>query len=336
MLNTTLSHLYGAVVAARNRRFDAGKADVKRVAARVISVGNVSAGGTGKSPVVQMIARELATHGIRTAIVSRGYGRKSKGEVIVSDGRTIFTDAASAGDEPQMHAEWAVRSGLHVPVIVNKRKAAAAETAVTSFTTEAVVVDDGFQHRQLHRDCDVVLLDRATLVCPFLLPVGQLREPLTALRRADVICCMGGVSVEEAQAAVPHEYTAQALFVEIETRAAAPVIILGEVNVLKERLYAVSGIAHPHRFTCSLQTQGLTIADVKTFPDHHRYTQRDVDALLNAVLRLDCKAIISTEKDVVKLKHFAASFEQQNIALVVLPLECVIGSGIEDFHSILL
>lgn len=337
---TLLSSIYGAFVAARNRRFDAGRAEVARVAARVVSVGNLAAGGTGKSPFVQLVVRDVATHGLQTAIVARGYGRRSTGEVIVCDGVAVLADADSAGDEPLMHAEWSLRSGLRVPVVVNERKFVAAESAVTRFAAQVVVVDDGFQHRQLHRDCNIVLLDRATLDRPQLLPAGRLREPLTALRRADVLCCMSGVSASEVRAAVPSEYIDHAVIVEVASHTLAPVAVVGEPwwnseGWLERSLYAVSGIAKPERFYGSLQSQRFAVAGTRVFRDHHRYTQRDVDAIIEAALRLGCEAVITTEKDAVKLKSFAATFATRGLILSVLPLECQITSGAEEFFALL-
>ncbi|MDQ1266970.1 MAG: tetraacyldisaccharide 4-kinase, partial [Bacteroidota bacterium] len=179
---SALSKIYGAAVVWNNKRFDSGSIIPVKCKAPVISIGNISAGGSGKTPFTIMLTKEIIRMGYRPAIVGKGYKRKSRGLKIVSDGIEIFTNPVEAGDEMFMLAER-----LRVPVIVHDTKAEAALVADNRFKPDVIIIDDGFQHRGLYRDLDIVLLDAASLERPYLLPKGRLREPLSSLNRADII-----------------------------------------------------------------------------------------------------------------------------------------------------
>lgn len=324
-----LSGLYGWVVGRRNRRFDEGRMTGVRVSVPVISVGNLSVGGTGKTPFVHYVVRELLGLGKRAAVVSRGYGRKSHGQVIVSDGSRVLASVQEAGDEVLLHAET-----LPVPVIADADRVAGAQAAIKHFQVDAIVLDDGFQHRRLARDCDIVLLDRPTLDRPVLLPVGRLREPLSALTRAHVLCGVGGVS----QADIPEVYCRTALCIEARTVAGVMTDVQSHETVEPEHVgvpLVVSGIARPERFYASLAERGFSTEQRLSFADHYEYRIRDVETMLRLCHLHGCTSIVTTGKDAVKLRDFIPEFEKQGVRMLVLPIETVLATGHEQFQQVL-
>ena len=184
-IGVLLKHVYTAIVSLRNTCYTRGIFQARRLPCTVISVGNIVVGGTGKTPAVIAIAKQLQADGVRVAILLRGYKRQSREKItIVTDGEKRFCTAAESGDEADMMA----RLLPGIPIIVGRHRYAAGQLAITRFKSEVLLLDDGFQHRQLHRDVDIVTIDATR---PFntgqLLPAGTLREPVTALRRADML-----------------------------------------------------------------------------------------------------------------------------------------------------
>ena len=192
-----LSWLYGLVMSARNMVFDAGLLRVRSAGVPVIAVGNMTAGGTGKTPLVEWLVGELQAQGVRPAVVSRGYGRASRGVVAVSDGVRLLATALEAGDE----AVQVATKFPAVPVVVGERRVDAARAAVERFSADVLVLDDAFQHRYLRRDLDIVILDaRVDVTRERMLPAGRRREPLRGLGRAGLLAFS---KLAEGQADVP-------------------------------------------------------------------------------------------------------------------------------------
>ena len=183
-----LSWVYGAVIAARNAAFDTGIFRCRSAGVPLIAVGNMTAGGTGKTPVVEMLVRLLRQRGVSPGVISRGYGRTGRGVVVVADRECVYADAGTGGDEPVQIA----RKFPGVPVVVGERRFEAAVTAVRRCGAQVIISDDGFQHRWLHRDCDLVVVDGSSdLAAEPLLPAGVRREPMRALRRAHMVALTG-------------------------------------------------------------------------------------------------------------------------------------------------
>jgi tetraacyldisaccharide 4'-kinase len=327
-LLTLASHGYGAVVAARNAAYDAGLLRVHRLACRVICVGNLTAGGTGKTPTVLALAQAFLQAGARPCIVLRGYGGARAEPSVVSDGRRVLLDWRQAGDEAVLLATRLPP----VPVVTGADRVAAGRLALRQFGPDAILLDDGFQHRRLHRDVDLVLLDGAD---PFgggrLLPRGRLREPLRALRRAhgvvvthaDRVADAGplgeairGLSGGAAQAWAHH-------------RAACLVEMKGGAEEALERLegrkvLAACGIARPGRFLDTLRGLGALVAGAKVFPDHHAFTEDDRRAVADAASAAGAEWVVTTEKDAVRLAG-EADFGRPAFALRIA-LEIVRGA----------
>ena len=319
------SFLYRAGVGLRNLLYDTGALRTQKATCRVISVGNIMIGGTGKTPMVIMLARMLKECGWRPAVLSRGYGGKRKEEVgIVSDGRRILMDPHEAGDEPVLIA----RSIPAVPVIVATDRVRAGRVAVERYGTDVLVLDDGFQHRRLARDIDIVLLDG---VQPFgngfLLPRGGLREPRSGLRRADVVILTAAGRSDDP---VLGRYYSGPVF----TARRRPVgLVRGRAHetcttdcLSGKRVCAFSGIAHPRSFRDTLVPLCGAITSFLPFPDHHIYTAADIDYIRKAFGDSGAEVLVTTEKDGMKLRRFGDFFE--GIYLLRIEMEIMDQQGI--------
>jgi len=306
MMRKLLQRLYGLIIDRRNRQFNDRTRPVVRVTVPVISVGNVSAGGTGKSPAVQMIVRMLQNHGYRPAIVLRGYRRRSRGLLVVHGGAHMLASVDSAGDEAYMHA-----TTLGVPVVVSNDKVEAAAHAAGCLPCDVIVVDDGFQHRALHRSTDIVLVDEATLHGS-LLPVGRLREPLASLRRATIVLCSDEKLIDKTRS-----------FCEHSTIVTHTTVVLQCDVPTSKSVIMVSGIAHPDRMRRALEQAGYTIAERLAYPDHHRYRTRDLWNIRDAALRHNA-VVVTTEKDIAKIQMAHTSNELQNIDIHVARIQMAI------------
>lgn len=312
---------YAWVVASRNRSFDSGKSVIRRVAVPVVSVGNLSVGGTGKTPLVAWLAQWFLDRGVRVALVSRGYG-------------------AAAGEANDEARELALRLP-DVPHLQNRDRHAAAQQAIERHGAQLILLDDAYQHRRLHRDLDIVLLDGLD---PFggerLLPRGLLREPLANLSRADVVVLTRADLVEEESRETirrrVQQFAPHALWLEAGVRvdrllrhcclpatanqtvsdglfpAMPPAETLSADTLSTDTLSAetlrglpvgaFSGIGNPAGFRRTLEGLEATIVGWREFPDHHRFDAKDLDLLDAWSAELTAaQAIVCTRKDWVKL-----------------------------------
>lgn len=288
-----LSTIFGGGVAIRNALYDRRILQVKKLARPVVSIGNISVGGSGKTPFVIALGQLLATRGIPFDVLSRGYGRSST-EIAVVDPNGSPGDF---GDEPLLIAKK-----LQAPVIVGADRYQAGLLAEKKFSSKLHLLDDGFQHRHLHRDFDIVLLP-AEDQAGSLLPTGRLREPITALNRADAIV------LTDSQVQPPGAKSIWRVRRVIELPATAGKTI------------AFSGIARPRQFIESLKSSRMEIAGTITFRDHHRYQQRDIDRLLALKKQTGAESFITTEKDLINLGTLSSQLTPLHIAELRIELE---------------
>jgi tetraacyldisaccharide 4'-kinase len=275
-----LTPLYRAAVTAKNAGYDRGWITPKRLRWPVVSVGNLSVGGAGKTPLVIRLAQLLAERGLAVDVLSRGYGRSSREvERVDAEG-----DASRFGDEPLLIARAA-----GVPVYVGASRYAAGLLAERETGGKGVhLLDDGFQHRQLARDADIVVV-HASDFAERLLLAGRLREPLSALRRTSVIV------LRSEDAALEREVR--------ELGVEAPVWWQHRRLTVKarERAIAFCGIARPEEFFAGLRALGLELAGARAFRDHHRYDDTDMEDLLRMRRETGAGVCVTTEKDLVRL-----------------------------------
>lgn len=295
-----LTPLYRLGLALRERRLASGREPIRRLRLSAISIGNLSTGGAGKTPLVIALARALSARGIAVDVLSRGYGRRSSTAARVDPAGP----AEDYGDEPLLIARSA---GVPVYVAAQRYDAGLlAESEIAASGPAIHLLDDAFQHRQLHRNVDILLVNRSDLH-DRLLPAGNLREPLTAMRRASVI-------------AIPADDPA----FESDLRARGwqgPVWRIRrrmEIPHLDGPVLAFCGIARPAQFFAGVQSAGTRIAARRAFPDHHRYTQADLDRLAEKARAAGAVALLTTEKDAVRLESLRAPLQ---ICTVVLRTE---------------
>ncbi len=308
-----LAALYGIPIRARNWLYDHNLLHRKTLPRPVISIGNVTVGGTGKTPVVILVANRLASQGLRVAVLSRGYRRQSAREpLLVSDGRSMLATPADSGDEPRLIAERCPG----VIVAVGGDRYRAGRWVLDQFPVDCFVLDDGFQHRRLHRSVDLVLLDATDLAgMAGLLPAGRLREPLTGLARASGIMVtrvegaphwrntLGPLLTRYAprQAVMQVRFTAEAV-VDVATGA------LQEIGVLNGKSGLLfSAVANPNSFRLLASQCGLRILEERVYTDHYSYTERDVNEVLALAKSRCADVILTTEKDATKVAPYLSA-----------------------------
>lgn len=281
-----LSPLYGAGLRAKDALRAIGLLPTRRLGWPVLSVGSISAGGAGKTPVVIALAKLLRADGRTVDVLSRGYGGRSNQVTRVD---LAVPDAASRfGDEPSLIAA----SGVPIWVGADRYAAGTAAEQASAPASGIHLLDDGFQHRRLLRALDIVLLTAEDLA-DSLLPAGNLREPLSALCRADVVL----LREEERDSVEPRLRRC--------LRSEIPVFLIRRMlhvpSAAANSLFAFSGIARPNNFLHMLNSCGLRVIDSHAYPDHHRYTARDMDSLAQRLRSSGAQAFITTEKDAVKI-----------------------------------
>jgi tetraacyldisaccharide 4'-kinase len=325
-----LSSVYGAAAAWRRHWYDGDPARRRRLRQPVVSVGNLSVGGSGKTPIVAHLARLLLEHGERPAILSRGYGRHKPrdGVTVVSDAAAVLASVGSAGDEPLMLA----RALPGVPVLVGASRYLSGRLAEDKLGATVHLLDDGFQHLELRRDVDLLVIDERDLNDQPL-PAGRLREPLTMAARADAALVN---SVDDSAAARLGYALGLSTCFRVERTIGIPYPIAGAggsnerapewtprrsdrrgggVVPTADRVLATAGISRPERFFADLASAGWNVIGAIRFPDHHWFTNRDVKRLTAAARAADA-IVMTTEKDAVRL----AARDLGTLAVAAVPL----------------
>lgn len=304
-LLTPAASLYRAGLALRRLKFRIGVGGPQSAGAPVVSVGNLTVGGTGKTPAALWLAERLRRDGLRPAIVTRGYGGKLERRVVtVADERGPLFSVDEIGDEATLLAER-----FRGPVVCGADRVAAAREAVGAHRASVVVLDDGFQHWRLERDFDLVLVDgQSGFGNGSLLPAGPLREPLHALKRADAIVVTKSAGVGALAPALERHARGVPVFA---AALAARELVRAEDGELKpaplgdlvgRRVVAVSAVAQPQSFYDILGDLETQSVEVLEFPDHHLYTHDDWQRITQAAHRAEL--VVCTEKDLVKLRRF--------------------------------
>lgn len=301
-----LASIFGIAVRTRNLLYERELLPTRKLQGPVVSVGNLSVGGSGKTPFVLLLGELLKSRGLKFDILSRGYGRRTRGAAVVDPAGS----SREFGDEPLLMARR-----LSVPVIVGEDRYEAGVMAENKFGAQLHLLDDGFQHRVLARDFDIVLVtpddarDR-------LLPVGRLREPLASLQRADAVVLASGAS--------PEAFPLNGKLVWRVRRGIRP-------KDVPLRPVVFCGIARPQNFLTQLRTAGIEPAAQALYRDHHAYTENDIRDLLRVREQAEADGFVTTEKDAVNLDRYLSALQP----IAVVPVQMTLSDAANALDTML-
>ena len=297
-LFTPIAIIFSIITFIRNLAFDFKILKITKVSKPVISIGNITTGGTGKTPIAIFFANEAKKRGLKPGILSRGYKRKSSGSLVVHDGMNLLLSIDNSGDEPFL---MAIKL-KNVPIIVDTNRIIGANRLINDFGVDIVILDDGFQHRYLYRDIDILLINASVKEDEYhMLPLGMLRElPIGISRASNVLISKGSFDL------VPKK---------ISTYIKNPIIISEYLSTdfnyknIKKPFFAFCGIADPNTFINSLDSLNINIIDSYFLKDHATYNKKDLDRLSNKISESGIRDLITTEKDKIKLpKSFSDNY----------------------------
>ncbi len=317
---------YSFGISLRNKLFDGGIFKTEEVEAKVISIGNLTVGGSGKTPTVIYVTKLLKEEGIKTGILSRGYRRKTKGYLFVSDGRKMNADVEKTGDEIYLAARE-----CGVPAAVAEKRLEGAKRFLNDAPLEAIVLDDAYQHRWIHRDLNILMFDQRFLIKinkmeqrP--LPSGQMREPFSSIERADIIV-------------VNRKFADKKTIPDKILRAFGNLPVYyayykpkGLFDVKNDKHYELSefegqkslvvcGIARPYSFLHILENNKINIDNKLLFVDHKYYSEREVHKIRKAFYDTNSHSVLTTQKDAVKLSKYSKELDDIDIYYLKIEIE---------------
>ena len=336
-----LSWLYGVGVWIRNWLYTLGLFKARTLPCRVISVGNIAVGGTGKTPAVIALAKHLQNENLRVAILLRGYKRHSREKVtVVSDGERVCASLKESGDEAYMMA----RQLNDIPIVVSRQRYQAGQVALERFGVDVLLLDDGFQHRQLTRDVDILTVPAQFAAPEYplknrkrLLPAGTLRELPTALRRADVILLTHTDMVDDLshiketlQRLAPDVLILESVHqpVHFYPLASSKAPRRDAMSIEGKRVLAVCGIGNPETFVKTLMRCSPEHVELLAYPDHHVYTEADLARIGTVFQAAQADLIVTTQKDEEKI----GAVRKPHLPIFVLEIALVITDGVEHLE----
>jgi len=318
--------LYWIAVTTRNKLFDKGIFSQNKVDAKVISIGNITVGGAGKTPSVILVAKLLKKTGIKVGILSRGYSRNSKGYQLVSDGNNLLLPVNLSGDEIYLTAEE-----CKVPAAVAERRVEGSKKFIDDMNVEAIVLDDAFQHRWISRDLNILVFDQRFLTKKgkldrSLLPLGRMRETFSAIDRADIIIINRKFSEKiiiqkyilklfDGKNLFYGYYKSSGLF-DVKNHQSFK---LDEFE--GEKSLVVCGIARPFSFLKVLESNNIDISNKLLFKDHKEYRLKEVDLIRKKFYDTNSNSVVTTQKDFVKLKLFSKELDDIDIYYLKIDME---------------
>lgn len=310
--------LYQVIVTTRNKLFDSGIFSQTKVDAKVISIGNITVGGAGKTPTVIMVTKLLKEAGIKVGILSRGYSRNSKGYQLISDGSTLFLPVNQSGDEIYLAAEE-----CGVSAAVSERRVEGAQKFIGDTNVDVIVLDDAYQHRWLDRDLNILVFDQRFLtkkgiIDRNLLPLGRMREPFSSVSRAGIVIInmkftekvdipKSFVKLFEGKKLFYGYYAASGVY-DVKNHQQ---FRLNEFE--GEKSLVVCGIARPYSFLKVLEQNNIDISNKLLFKDHKEYTLKEVNLIRKKFYETNSNSVVTTQKDFVKLKAFSKELDDIDI-----------------------
>jgi tetraacyldisaccharide 4'-kinase len=330
--------LYGFLVKCRNWFFDNNWFVSRKINAKIISVGNITVGGSGKTPMVISVTKLLKNSGIKVGVLSRGYGRKSRGYKLAYSGKGNILPPAECGDEMYLTVEE-----CDVPGAVAERRVEGARKFLSDVNLDAIVLDDAFQHRWINRDIDIVMFDqrfllKKAIVHHHLLPMGVMREPFSAIERADIIVVNRKFSAKEElsdsllkklgdKKVYFGYYHAEGIY-DVKTHKRYSIN-----EFAGQKSLVVCGIARPYSFLRVLENNSIDIKNKLLFGDHKHYTTKEIQSIRKTFYEANTHSVLTTQKDAVKLNSF--SRELDDIDIFYLKIELKIENE-DDFRKSLL
>jgi tetraacyldisaccharide 4'-kinase len=326
LLLLPFSFIYGFILVLRNWFFDIGIFKTTSVGVPILSIGNLSAGGTGKTPIVEMFVEIISTKK-EVAVVSRGYGRTSKGTIVVSDGTGNPAPVEISGDEPSQLA----RKYPRLLVLVDEKRVRGAQKAV-ELGAEIILLDDGFQHRYLHRDLNIVVLTMVEILKgDWLLPAGNRREMMSSLKRSDLIIvsrCNEPMDCRQA-AQVLKPLKKPILGVKTKLKSLTRIStdeLVGAESFSRRKGIAVSGIGNPESFEQVLARAHINIGEHLVFEDHHWFSEGDVQRMIEVKKQVQADFLVTTEKDAARLRNrFGNVLESESMVVAIIQQEIIDG-----------
>jgi len=332
-----LSMLYVFIMKIRAFFYSCGIFRTQKLPCKVISIGNITLGGVGKTPMTIYLAQMIHNLGFRVAILSRGYKGKSENTCgIVSDGKQIIMDAASAGDEPFLMAEKLPQ----VPIVVGKNRYECGQLAIHKFSPQVILLDDAFQHLRLHRDINIVLMDATEpLGNNYVVPRGLLREPVSQLNRGQMFLFTRARARNENVLEKLSPYlTGKPVFScqhmpdkLIQTDDAGRLVFFEPASLSNQRIFAFSGIANNDDFLKILNELHYQVADSLPFKDHHVYSDAELYKIAESAKNSGAQCLVTTEKDYVKIY----SRIQWPLPLFALRIQISFGDDTPHFETII-
>jgi tetraacyldisaccharide 4'-kinase len=330
--------LYGWIISIRNYFFNAGIFKSHKVDAKIISIGNIVIGGSGKTPTVMYIINLIKNAGIKVGVLSRGYGRKSKGYQLVSDGKEIFCDVVNCGDELILTV-----TECRVPAAACERRVEGAKKLLMQTDVDSIILDDAFQHRWIKRDLDILIFDQYFLSKPGgidqnLIPTGLMRESFTSVKRADLIIINRKFSDYMPIPSVLLPYFEGKKIFNGYYRTA------GIIDVKNNKFYSVeefrnqkslvvSGIARPASFLNVLRQYNINVDNQLLFKDHKHYTEKEVQRIRKKYYASNSNSVITTSKDAVKLNQYDRQLDDIDIYYLKIELEI---DNKEEFENLII
>ena len=301
-----ISMIYRLLIFIRNLLFTNNLLNKKSLPCKVVSVGNISIGGSGKTPMVEYLSKHFQEKGKNVGIISRGYKRNSKETLIVTDGNIKPDSWEKFGDEPYLLAH----NLNNVPIVVSKSKYEAGMLLINNFNTEIIIIDDGFQHRSLHRDLDIVLINsKDKYENHKLLPIGQLREPFDNINRSDLVILTKSNLYQNNTYLINKIEKMKLSYIFSKIIIDDNMITISGEKVKTslingENIYIMSALGDSKGFEETINKTGAIIKGHKRFSDHYNYNTKDIQKIEKNAIKSNAKFLITTEKDMVKIKNY--------------------------------
>lgn len=328
--------VYAFIISIRNWFFEKGIFKSVSVNAKVISVGNITVGGSGKTPLVIYLTKLLKNEGKKVGVLSRGYGRKSKGYFLVSDGEKMIADVEQSGDEIY-HTAIECR----VPAAVCEKRVEGGNKMIKETGVDTLVLDDAFQHRWINRDIDLLICEQKFINDPSfftqrLLPTGNMRENYRSVRRADAIIINKKFShaLPLPEEIIKYGKDKNIFYSYYKTTCFVDAVTEVEYSIKDfegQKSLIVSGIANPYSFINALKQTNVDTSNQIIFPDHKTYTLKEIQKIRSGFYRTNSHSVITTQKDAVKLIKYSDAFDDVEIFYLKIELEMEDKKGFKDF-----